>query len=158
MWVDESNWIVRERLPASIYTAVDDECVRRLFIKIIHIILNSRPDVSCMSTWLQTEAHLFDLKNKMFSKIFFLIYCLVANYDTAFADPELDWWQTSVFYQIYPKSFKDSDGDGIGDLKGKFLKNFLNSTVESWHRQRHLVFIFQGIFNTRLWERPLYCL
>lgn len=31
---------------------------------------------------------------------------------------EKDWWKGKVAYQIYPKSFKDSNDDGIGDLKG----------------------------------------
>ena len=29
-----------------------------------------------------------------------------------------DWWRGAVIYQIYPRSFQDSNGDGIGDLKG----------------------------------------
>ena len=31
---------------------------------------------------------------------------------------EQKWWHNAVIYQVYPKSFKDSNGDGIGDLKG----------------------------------------
>lgn len=31
---------------------------------------------------------------------------------------EKDWWKSSVVYQIYPKSFYDTNGDGIGDIQG----------------------------------------
>ena len=31
---------------------------------------------------------------------------------------EKRWWKESVVYQIYPRSFCDSNGDGIGDLNG----------------------------------------
>ena len=29
-----------------------------------------------------------------------------------------DWWKSAVAYQVYPKSFQDTNGDGIGDLPG----------------------------------------
>lgn len=32
--------------------------------------------------------------------------------------PQLDWWRSAVIYQIYPRSFADANGDGVGDLPG----------------------------------------
>ncbi len=31
--------------------------------------------------------------------------------------PDADWWRGAVIYQIYPRSYQDSNGDGVGDLK-----------------------------------------
>ena len=33
------------------------------------------------------------------------------------------WWKSAVIYQIYPRSFADSNGDGIGDLQGIISKH-----------------------------------
>ncbi|XP_041976071.1 maltase A1-like [Aricia agestis] len=44
-----------------------------------------------------------------------LVVLLVA---TSVAAVDLDWWKTALVYQIYPRSFMDSNNDGIGDLNG----------------------------------------
>jgi alpha-glucosidase len=51
----------------------------------------------------------------------FLFFCLMsgAAQSARPADPEgHEWWQNAVFYEIYPRSFADSNNDGVGDLNG----------------------------------------
>lgn len=36
-----------------------------------------------------------------------------------------DWYETATFYQIYPRSFADSDNNGVGDIKGITMKVIL---------------------------------
>jgi len=38
------------------------------------------------------------------------------------SDPERAWWKSAIIYQIYPISFFDSNGDGLGDLNGIYSK------------------------------------
>lgn len=56
------------------------------------------------------------------------------------ASDDKEWWKEAIVYQIYPRSFNDSDGDGIGDIKG---------ITEKLDYIRHL-----GI--TAVWLNPIY--
>nr|CAD7397655.1 unnamed protein product [Timema poppensis] len=47
-----------------------------------------------------------------------LILVFTLSVTSVLTQQELDWWQTTTIYQIYPRSYKDSDGNGVGDLRG----------------------------------------
>lgn len=55
----------------------------------------------------------------MWWKFVSLITCVQLTYGGVVVPPnEIDWWQNAVIYEIFPLSFKDSDGDGSGDFGG----------------------------------------
>lgn len=54
--------------------------------------------------------------------LFFVAATVTAGAIQATALPKLEWWQNGLFYQIYPRSFKDTNGNGVGDLKGVIEK------------------------------------
>src|SRR5210317_1694650 len=59
---------------------------------------------------------------------FFLIIVLLTNCNKqskkseTMIDTSNTWWKEGVLYQIYPQSFKDTDGDGFGDFRGVIEK------------------------------------
>lgn len=65
--------------------------------------------------------------------VYLFSFYLVANAAPNTQVQNLDWWKHASFYQIYPRSFKDSNNDGIGDLQGiiEKLDLFTDAAVDA---------------------------
>jgi hypothetical protein len=69
------------------------------------------------NTWYKNSMQ----SQEYFKNCLYLIISLILFLSNAKAEIRKsypDWIENAVFYQIYPQSFKDSNGDGIGDLQG----------------------------------------
>jgi len=84
------------------------------------------------------------------------IYCFNT---CTFCDPALDtdydtyWWNDVVFYEIFVRSFHDSDGDGIGDFQGLIQKlDYLNDGDPNTHDDLGI----KGIWLMPMTESPTY--
>jgi alpha-amylase len=76
-----------------------------------------------------------------------LLVCCVLSCSIALNAATTDWWNDAVFYEIFVRSFQDSDGDGIGDLRGLIERlDYLNDGDSETHDDL-------GI--TALWLMPI---
>jgi oligo-1,6-glucosidase len=62
------------------------------------------------------------MKNKITILILLILLTVSSKKTFSQTASEKKWWKEAIVYQLYPRSFKDSDGDGVGDIKGIISK------------------------------------
>lgn len=62
----------------------------------------------------------FEFKPRMMKWLVFAALLIIVNGEPKDCNPK--WWKNMLLYQIYPRSLKDSNGDGIGDIQGIISK------------------------------------
>ena len=74
-------------------------------------------------------------------------------------DMQKKWWHDKVAYQIYPKSFCDTNGDGIGDLRGIISKlDYLKELGVDIIWAMIFRTIMQSLKNSERWRNSTNCL
>lgn len=105
----------------TIYSCDNIQTLHKNKQKIIKFLLINATEIFTSDTlchvihWLIKLHSLLDQRcsDKMLKFNIFLLLLWFSNVSCA-----KDWWENGNFYQIYPRSFQDSNGDGIGDLNG----------------------------------------